>query len=419
MGKTISEKILARASGRKSVTAGEIVWADIDRAMMDDILGPRVEIAEKIKFLGDKIWDPDKVVIISDHYTPPASIKQAEIVKFTRDWSKKYGIEKYFEFAGPCHQVMAETGNVIPGNIVLGTDSHTCMGGALGAFASGVGSTEMLGVLVTGQTWLKVPQTIRVEWNGALDTGVMAKDISLKTIGRIGHAGATYKAIEYVGETIYALSMDERMAITNMAVEMGAKVGLMPVDEVTKEYLNQVGVDDYPVYNSDEDAVYCKEYLFDAGALKPQVACPHEVDNVTEAENVTDIPIHQAYLGSCTGGRLNDIRQAAMMLNGKKVCKQIRMLVSPASVNIWRAADEAGYLKMLADAGATILAPTCGVCVGLHSGLIASGETCISSSNRNFIGRMGSKEGNIYLGSPLTVAASAVMGRITDPRELL
>lgn len=418
MGKTISEKILARASGRESVSAGDIVWVNVDRAMMDDILGPRVEIAEKIRALGDKVWDPEKVVIISDHYTPPASIKQAEIVKFTRDWAKQYGVEKYFEFAGPCHQVMAETGNVRPGSIVLGTDSHTCMGGALGAFATGVGSTEMLGVLVTGQTWLKVPETIRVSWNATLADGVMAKDVSLKTIGTIGHAGATYQAVEYAGQTIHAMCMDERMAITNMAVEMGAKVGLMPVDAVTKEYLAAHGITDYPADTSDPDAVFRKEYRFDASALAPQVACPHGVDQVTEAANVQE-PVHQAYLGSCTGGRLNDIRQAAQLLKGRKIAKGVRMLVSPASCSIWKQADEAGYLRTLADAGAVILAPTCGVCVGLHSGLLAAGETCISSSNRNFIGRMGSKESRIFLGSPLTVAASAVTGHITDPRTLL
>ncbi len=418
MGKTISEKILARASGRESVSAGDIVWVNVDRAMMDDILGPRVEIAEKIRALGDKVWDPEKVVIISDHYTPPASIKQAEIVKFTRDWAKQYGVEKYFEFAGPCHQVMAETGNVRPGSIVLGTDSHTCMGGALGAFATGVGSTEMLGVLVTGQTWLKVPETIRVSWNGTLADGVMAKDVSLKTIGTIGHAGATYQAVEYAGQTIHAMCMDERMAITNMAVEMGAKVGLMPVDAVTKEYLAARGITEYPADTSDPDAVFRKEYSFGASALAPQIACPHGVDQVTEAANVQE-PIHQAYLGSCTGGRLNDIRQAAQLLQGRKIAKGVRMLVSPASCSIWKQADEAGYLRTLADAGAIILAPTCGVCVGLHSGLLAAGETCISSSNRNFIGRMGSKESRIFLGSPLTVAASAVTGHITDPRTLL
>lgn len=419
MGKTISEKILAKASGQAEVSAGQIVWAKVDRAMMDDILGPRVEIAEKIKSLGDKVWDPDKVVIISDHYTPPASIRQAEIVKFTRDWAKEYGVEKYFEFAGPCHQVMAESGNVLPGNIILGTDSHTCMGGALGAFASGVGSTEMLGILVTGQTWLKVPETIRVEWNGRLQEGVMAKDMSLKTIGTIGHAGATYKAVEYAGDAIHSLSMDERMAITNMAVEMGAKVGLMPTDEVTDAYLKNLGIETCEFYESDPDAEFCETFSFQADTLAPQVACPHGVDQVTEASNEKNTVIHQAYLGSCTGGRLNDIRAAAQFLKGKKIAKGIRMLVSPASVNIWKQADEAGYLRILADAGATILAPTCGVCVGLHSGLIASGETCISSSNRNFIGRMGSKEGKIYLGSPLTVAASAATGHITDPRELM
>lgn len=419
MGKTMSEKILAHASGQENVAAGDIVWVDVDRAMMDDILGPRVEIAEKIKLLGDKVWDSKKVVIISDHYTPPASIKQAEIVKFTRDWAEKYGVEKYFEFAGPCHQVMAETGNVLPGSIVLGTDSHTCMGGALGAFASGVGSTEMLGILVTGKTWLKVPQTIRVEWKNQLAKGVTAKDISLKTIGEIGHAGATYKAVEYTGDTIHGLMMDERMAITNMAVEMGAKVGMMPVDEVTKEYLKGIGIEEYPIYQSDEDAEYCMKYCFDAEKLIPQVACPDGVDKVADAEDVSVTSVDQAYLGSCTGGRLNDIRQAAMLLKGRKISKNVRMLVSPASANIWKAADEAGYLRILADAGAVILAPTCGVCVGLHSGLIASGETCISSSNRNFIGRMGSKEGRIFLGSPLTVAASAVTGRITDPRTLM
>lgn len=418
MGKTISEKILARASGKPEVSAGDIVWANVDRAMMDDILGPRVEIAEKIQALGDKVWDPEKIVIISDHYTPPASVKQAEIVKFTRDWAKQYGVEKYFEFAGPCHQVMAETGNVRPGSIVLGTDSHTCMGGALGAFATGVGSTEMLGVLVTGQTWLKVPETIRVLWNGTLPEGVMAKDVSLRTIGTIGHAGATYKAVEYGGETIHAMSMDERMAITNMAVEMGAKVGLMPVDDVACRYLAERGVTKYPIFQSDPDAVFCAEYEFDASALSPQVACPHGVDQVADAADV-DAPIHQAYLGSCTGGRLNDIRQAAQLLRGKKIAKGVRMLVSPASCTIWKQADEAGYLRTLADAGAVILAPTCGVCVGLHSGLLAAGETCVSSSNRNFIGRMGSKESRIFLASPLTVAASAVTGHITDPRTLL
>lgn len=242
MGKTMSEKILAKAAGASSASAGEILWVNVDKAMMDDILGPRVEIAEKLKEIKDEVWDTDKVVIISDHYTPPANIKQAEIVKFTREWASEHGVDNYYEFIGPCHQIMAEYGHVRPGAIVLGTDSHTCMGGALGAFATGIGSTEMLGVLVTGKTWLRVPETVKVEWTGQLAPGVMAKDISLKTIGVIGHAGATYKAVEYTGDTIADLSIDERMAITNMAVEMGAKVGLMPPDAKVAAYLEQRGV---------------------------------------------------------------------------------------------------------------------------------------------------------------------------------
>lgn len=417
MGKTIAEKIIARASGEPEVKPGDIVWVNVDRAMMDDILGPRIQIAEQMKELGKPVWDADKVVIISDHYTPPASIHQAEIVKFTREWAAENKIRKYYEYEGPCHQIMAETGNVRPGMIVLGTDSHTCMGGALNAFASGVGSTEMLGILVTGQTWLKVPETLRIVWDGKLSGNVMAKDVSLRTIGTVGHAGATYMSVEYQGQTIQDMSMDERMAVTNMAVEMGAKAGLMPFDDTTKAYMDSLNITEYEPYASDKDASYFRTYRFRAEELKPQVACPHEVDHVTDADNVGNVEIQQAYLGSCTGGRLNDLRRAAEYLKGKKVASGVRLLVSPASRTIWREAGRLGYLDTIAEAGGVIMAPTCGVCVGLHSGLIASGETCISSSNRNFLGRMGSKEGSIYLGSPLTVAASAVAGRIRAAEE--
>lgn len=420
MGKTMSEKILAKAAGIQSASAGDILWVNVDKAMMDDILGPRVEIAEKMKEIKDEVWDKDKVVIISDHYTPPANIKQAEIVKFTRDWANDHGIDNYYEFIGPCHQIMAEFGHVRPGTIVLGTDSHTCMGGALGAFATGVGSTEMLGVLATGKTWLRVPETIRVEWTGKLPAGVMAKDISLKTIGAIGHAGATYKAVEYTGDTIADLHIDERMSITNMAVEMGAKVGLMSPDAKVIEYLNQRGIQEgYELFFSDPDAEYSQIYQFSASELTPVVACPHEVDNVTEIINVEGTPIHQAYLGSCTGGRYHDLAAAAHILKGKRIAKGIRLLVSPASHEIWRRAAADGTLSILADAGAVVLAPSCGVCVGLHSGILADGEVCISSTNRNFIGRMGSKNAGIYLGSPMAVAASGITGKITDPRQFI
>ncbi|MCI8659225.1 MAG: 3-isopropylmalate dehydratase large subunit [Lachnospiraceae bacterium] len=424
MGKTMSEKILAHASGQREVSAGDIVWARVDRAMMDDILGPRVEIAQHMKEIKDQVWDPEKVVIISDHYTPPASIHQAEIVKFTRDWAREHGIRQYFEFVGPCHQIMAEHGFIRPGSIVVGTDSHTCMGGALGAFATGIGSTEMMGVLIKGIIWLRVPETIRVIWEGRLPEYVMAKDISLKTIGTIGHAGATYKAVEYVGNGIRNLPVDERMAISNMAVEMGAKVGLMEPDDKIRKFLEEHGVregvqkEDYAL-KSDEDAVFCETFSFHVRDLKPMVACPHQVDNVTEAVNVAGTPVNQAYIGSCTGGRYHDLLMAARLLNGRKVAKGVRLLVSPASDEIWRRADRDGLLHILAEAGAVVLGPTCGVCVGLHSGMIAAGENCISSSNRNFIGRMGSREAGIYLASPLTVAASALTGCITDPREVI
>ena len=419
MGMTMSEKILARAAGIAETKAGEILTVNVDKAMMDDILGPRVEIAKNMKEIKDEVWDPDKVVIVSDHYTPPATVKQAEIVKFTREWAKEHGIENYYEFVGPCHQIMAEHGHVRPGTVVVGTDSHTCMGGALGEFATGIGSTEMLGVLLTGQIWMRVPETIKVEWNGKLDSRVMAKDISLKTIGTVGHSGATYKTVEYIGSTISDLIMDERMAITNMAVEMGAKTGLIAPDDKTKAFLEEHGVVDNN-YNikSDQDADYCEQRSFQAEELVPMVACPHQVDNVTEVSNVKKTKIHQAYLGSCTGGRFNDLKAAAEILKGKKIAKELRFLVSPASDEVWKKADKAGILSTLADAGATVMAPTCGVCVGLHSGLIAAGENCISSSNRNFIGRMGSKEAGIYLGSPMTVAASALTGYITDPKTV-
>ncbi|MDR0596195.1 MAG: 3-isopropylmalate dehydratase large subunit [Clostridiales Family XIII bacterium] len=423
MGKTMSEKILARAAGVGEASAGDILWVNVDMAMMDDILGPRVEIAEGLMELGDRVWDADKVAIISDHYTPPASVKQAEIVKFTREWAALHGIKNYYEFVGPCHQIMAEKGFVLPGTVVLGTDSHTCMGGALGAFATGVGSTEMLGVLVTGQTWLRVPETIRVVWGGSLNAGVMAKDISLETIREIGHAGATYKAVEYVGEAISSLPVDERMAITNMAVEMGAKAGMMEYDGEAAEFLagRTARTQDElaaGALSSDADASFARTLVKDASALTPMIACPHSVDNVHRIEDVEATKIDQAYLGSCTGGRYSDLKAAAELVKGRRIAGGIRFLVSPASQEIWERASRDGILQTLAEAGGTILAPTCGVCVGLHSGLLGAGEACISSSNRNFIGRMGSKEAEIYLASPLSVAAAALAGRITDPREV-
>ncbi len=419
MGFTMSEKIMAAASGRETVRADDILWVDIDKAMMDDVLGPRLEIADILKEMKAEVWDIDRVIIISDHYTPPANVTQADIVKFTRDWAEENQIPNYYEFDGPCHQVMVEKGHVLPGGIVVGTDSHTCTYGALASFGTGVGSTEMAGVLATGQTWMKVPKSIKVVWSGKLNERVMAKDISLKTIGKIGHSGATYQAIEYCGETIRNLPMDERFCLSNMAVEAGAKAGLIGYDQITAEYLRKFGVtQDFNHVNADKDAIYSKVYEFSANTLVPQIACPHEVDNVFDVTDVEPLKIHQAYIGSCTGGRYLDLKSAADLLKGHKIAKGIRLLISPASKEIYNQCLQEGILQTLAEAGATILASSCGACLGIHSGAIAGGERCISTTNRNFLGRMGSKQSEVYLASPVAVAAAAITGRITDPRTI-
>lgn len=416
---TISEKILSRAAGT-AVSAGEIVWAKVDKAMMDDILGPRMEIAKQLEALQAAVWSPQRVIIISDHYTPPANAQQAEIVKFTREWAQANHIDQYYEFAGPCHQVMVENGHVLPGELIVGTDSHTCSYGALGAFGTGIGSTEMTGVLATGEIWLKVPQTIKVVWNGILPKGVYAKDISLKTIGTLGHGGATYQSIEYHGSAIAAMPMDERLAICNMAVEAGAKAGLMPYDSQTADYLSSLGISqDFSWINPDKTAQYCKVLEFSADTLAPQIACPHEVDNVADITAIAPTAIHQAYIGSCTGGRYHDLAQAAALLKGKRVAKGVRLLISPASQKIYHQCLQDGILQTLSEAGAVILASSCGACLGIHSGAVGKGEVCISATNRNFLGRMGSRESAVYLASPVSVAAAAVTGKITDPRSLL
>lgn len=418
MAMTISEKILAHAAGVESARAGDILWVKVDGAMMDDILGPRVEIAEKMAELKLEVWDPSKVSVISDHYTPPANAKQAEIVKFTREWAAAHGVKHYYEFAGPCHQVMVEKGRVAPGQIIVGTDSHTCMYGALNAFSTGIGSTEMLGVLCTGEIWLKVPSSIRVEFQGHVPDRVMAKDMVLKAIGTIGHKGATYQALEFCGSALHDLNMDERFCITNMAVEAGAKNGIMPFDEKSAEFLAGVDAPAGQPFDADADAEYSERFEFNVSELEPQCACPHEVDNVTEAKNVGKVAINQAYIGSCTNGRYHDLASAAELLKGKHIAPGVRLLISPASREVWDRCAREGILSTLSEAGATVLASSCGACLGIHSGAVGAGEVCISSTNRNFIGRMGSKNSQVYLASPLTVAASAITGYITDPREI-
>lgn len=419
MAMTMAEKILARCSQTEAVHANDIVTARVDCAMLDDILGPKV-LAEAIKAFDGKVWDTDKTVLICDHYTPSATINQADIVVFSREWAKEYGVKHYFEGIGPCHQILAEKGFSLPGTLQVGTDSHTCTAGAFGCFGTGIGSTEMAGVLLTGEIWLRVPETILFRWSGKLPPGVMAKDLILKCIGDIGHAGATYMAMEFTGECIQDLTMDERMCISNMTVESGAKCGLIPADQKTETYLAAHGCTrPYTPLYSDPDAQYTQVLDYRAEELVPQVACPHNVDNVRAITEVTGRPIDRGYLGSCTGGRLNDLRMAAEILRGKKISPHCKLLVSPASQSIWRQADQEGLLGDLAQAGATILAPTCGACLGVHSGLLGRGESCISASNRNFKGRMGSIDSFVYLGSPAVVAATMLEGHLADPRNYL
>lgn len=416
MGMTLAEKLLAGASGRESVTAGEIVTAKVDVCMMDDSLGPRF-IEKEFDRLGRRIWDRNGVVLIADHQTPSCVLEQAEIVALTRRWAGREGV-RYFEGCGPCHQILAENCCDLPGTVLVGTDSHTVTAGAFGCFGTGIGSTEAVGVMASGSIWFRVPESIKVLWNGKMQPGVMAKDLFLRTLRDVGHAGATYKAMEFSGDTISAMSMDGRMCVSNMSVEAGAKVGLIAADSETDRYLSAHGCrKPYVKLHPDADAVYEKEYRYDASELVPQVSCPHAVDNVKDLSDVAGVPIQQAYLGSCTGGRMEDLTAAAHVLKGRKIAAGCRMLISPASKQVLKEALAAGIIEIFIDAGATLLPPTCGACAGLHNGLLAAGENCVSATNRNFKGRMGSYESNIYLASPAAVAAAAVTGALTDPRE--
>jgi 3-isopropylmalate/(R)-2-methylmalate dehydratase large subunit len=420
MGMTMAEKILAKASNTKEVKAGDIVWVKVDIAMMHDLLGPRL-IDREFRKLGGKIFDHEKVVVISDHCTPPTTVHQANILKFTRDWAREFELSHFYENEGPCHQVIVEHGLVRPGKLILGTDSHTCMAGGLGAFATGIGSTEMIGVLLTGETWLKVPETIKVVWNGELPKGVFSKDLILKTIKDLGHAGATYKVIEFAGSTIENMSLEERLVLTNMAVEAGAKTGIIAPDNKVIEFLKSKGIseEEIDLVSSDEDANYEKILEYNASIMEPQVACPHEIDNVHPVKSVEGKKVDQVYLGSCTNGRISDLREASQILKGKKVSKNTRLIVVPASTSVWQEANREGILDILSEAGAVINMPSCGACGGFTSGVIADYEVVLSSSNRNFKGRMGSSLGEIYLASPATIAASAIAGEIIDPRKYI
>ncbi len=413
----ITEKILAKASGKKSVAPGEIVDANVDVLMIHDLTGPLA--VESFKKIGaEKVWNNEKVVVILDHQIPAESVKAAELHKTMRQFAKEQKLRIYdVGRGGICHQVMPEQGHVVPGSVIVGADSHTCTYGAFGAFATGIGSTEAAAVMTTGKIWFKVPSAIKIEVNGTFPKYVTPKDLVLNIIGKLGVDGAIYKSAEFTGPTIKAMSIAGRMTVCNMAVEMGAKNGIVEPDQTTKEFLqNRVkNLPDFATLKSDKDAQYECTMDFDVSKMEPQIACPSSVDNVKPISEVGDVVVDQAFIGSCTNGRLEDLRLAAQVMKGKKVKDGVRALVIPASQEVYKQALAEGLTEIFTEAGAIVCGSACGPCLGGHIGLLAAGETCVSTSNRNFIGRMGSTQANVYLASPAVVAASALTGKITNP----
>ena len=413
----ITEKILAKASAKTSVHPGDIVDANVDMVMVHDLTGPLA--VEAFKRIGiPHVWDNKKVVIILDHQVPAESVKAAELHKMLRAFAKEQGIRFYdVGRGGICHQVMPEKGHVLPGTVIVGADSHTCTYGALGAFATGIGSTEAAAVFATGKIWLKVPETIKMNVEGKFKPYVTPKDLILSIIGKVGADGATYKATEFTGSTIRGMSMAGRMTLCNMTVEMGAKNGIVEPDETTRKFLEGRTNKPFEEAKSDKDSDYEKVVEFDVSRLEPVVSCPSSVDNVKPASEV-DAPIEQAFIGSCTNGRIEDLRLAAQVMKGKTVKDGVRALVIPASQEVYTQAVKEGLVEIFTDAGALVCGSACGPCLGGYMGILAKGEKGVSTSNRNFIGRMGSTQASVYLASPATVAASALTGRITDPREV-
>lgn len=415
----ISEKILAAGSGRDEVSPGEIVKAKVDMAMINDITGPlAINAFHKIGIR--KVWDNQRIVMVLDHQVPADSVKSAELHKIMRDFAKEQKILNFYDvgFGGICHQVMVEKGHVRPGELIVGADSHTCTYGALGAFGTGIGSTETAAVFASGRIWLRVPETIRINVDGSFQRFVTPKDLMLSIVGQVKADGAIYKALEFTGSAIERMSISGRMTLCNMAVEMGAKTGIINPDEVALSYVKSRTDRLLKPLRSDPTADYEMTIEVSVDGLGPQVACPHAVDNVKPASEVEGTPIDQAFIGSCTNGRLEDLRSAAKIIKRRMVKNGVRMLITPASQEVYLEALRKRLLEVFVEAGAYVCNPTCGACFGGHMGLLAPGETCISSSNRNFVGRMGSPKAKIYLASPATVAASAINGEITDPRRL-
>ncbi len=418
---TISEKIFSKASA-KDVRAGEFVMANIDRAMTHDITGP-LAVNGFYDIMRDKeekkVWDPSKIVILFDHQVPADSINAAANHIMLRKFAKEQGIINYDVYEGVCHQVMPEKGHVRPGDLVVGSDSHTCAYGALGAFSTGIGSTDMAAVFASGKLWFKIPETIRFEVDGKLPKHVYSKDLILHLIGDVGAEGARYKAAEYAGSAIRSMPMSERMTISNMAIEMGGKAGIIEADKVTEKYIKE-RIPDYefdPYWISDEGSKR-EIHKYNINNLEPQVACPHNVDNVKPVTEVEGTKLDQIFVGSCTNGRFEDIEIVAKMMGDEPVAKDVRLLIIPASRTEYMKVLKAGYIEQFMEAGAIVEAPCCGPCMGGSFGLLGDGEVGLATSNRNFKGREGSPQSFVYLSSPATAAASALTGEITDPRKV-
>lgn len=420
MGMTMTQKILAAHAGLEKVEAGQLIEAELDLVLGNDITSP-VAIHEMEKMKAEGVFHKDKIALVMDHFIPNKDIKSAENCKCVREFAAHHEITNYFDVGemGIEHALLPEKGLTVAGDVIIGADSHTCTYGALGAFSTGVGSTDMAAGMVTGKAWFKVPSAIRFNLTGKPKKWVSGKDVILHIIGMIGVDGALYKSMEFTGDGIKNLSMDDRFTIANMAIEAGGKNGIFPVDDQTEAYMKEHSMRSYKVYEADEDAVYEAEYTIDLSKLEPTVAFPHLPENTKTMNEISqEIVIDQAVIGSCTNGRIEDLRTAAEILKGRKVKKGVRCIIIPATQSVYLQAMEEGLLKIFIEAGAVVSTPTCGPCLGGYMGILAAGERCISTTNRNFVGRMGHVESEIYLASPAVAAASAVMGKIAAPEEL-
>lgn len=420
MGMTITQKILARAAGLETVKAGDLIMAKLSLVLGNDITAP-VAIKEFEKLGADNVFDRTKVALVPDHFTPNKDIKSAEQAKVVRTFANEFDIENYFEVGevGIEHALLPEKGLVVGGDVVIGADSHTCTYGALGAFSTGVGSTDMAAGMATGKAWFKVPEAIRFNLTGKLKPYTSGKDLILYIIGMIGVDGALYKSMEFTGEGMHTLTMDDRFTIANMAIEAGAKNGIFEIDDLTREYMREHSTREFIEFTADEDAEYSQVIDIDLGDVPHTVAFPHLPENARTPENWGDVAIDQVVIGSCTNGRLSDLERAAAIIKGRHVKKGVRVIVFPATQKIYLDALKNGTLSTLVEAGCVISAPTCGPCLGGHMGILAAGERCISTTNRNFLGRMGHVESEVYLASPEVAAASALTGKITAPEEVI